>query len=126
MWRQFFKFANSGAIGTLAHYGVLWILVNLAGIPPVMGSAFGAAVGAGVNYLLNYHWTFGSELPHAHTLPRFMAIAAFSLVLNTVVMAVLLSVLDIHYLLAQLIATVVCLIMNYAASRCWAFKDHSI
>lgn len=125
MWREFIKFANCGALGTAAHYAVLWILANYGGVDPVLGSAIGAAVGAGTNYFLNYHWTFGSQLPHSRTLPRFITIAVLSLVLNTWVMALLVSNGELHYLLAQVIATLVCLTFNYFASRFWAFQESS-
>lgn len=125
MWREFIKFANSGAIGTMAHYTVLWALVNAFGIGPVASSASGALVGAGINYVLNYHWTFGSQLPHSHTLPRFISIAALSLILNTWLMALLTSNTTLHYLVSQLVATMICLAINYLASRFWAFEGNS-
>ncbi len=121
MWREFLKFANSGAVGTAAHYAVLWSLVNILDTDPVVGSAVGAMTGAGVNYVLNYHWTFKSELPHSRTLPRFLTIAVFSLALNTWIMAMLISKTTLHYLIDQLIATGICLAANYVASRFWAF-----
>jgi len=125
MWREFLKFANSGAIGTLAHYSVLWILVDLTGTHPVAASTAGALTGAGVNYFLNYHWTFKSRLPHSRTMPRFFAIAMFSLVLNTFLMAILISLGTLHYMVAQLASTTICLVVNYFASRFWAFGGNS-
>lgn len=124
MWREFLKFANSGAVGTVAHYAVLWVLVN-SGLDPVPASALGAVVGAGTNYWLNYHWTFGSQLPHAKTLPRFLTIALLSLALNTWLMALLTTRAAVHYLAAQVIATAACLVLNYLASRFWAFQGNS-
>lgn len=123
MWREFLKFANSGAVGTAAHYAVLWTLVSAFGVNPVIGSATGAICGAGINYVLNYHWTFNSKLPHSRTLPRFLAIAAASLLLNTWLMALLISKSSLHYLIDQLITTGVCLALNYIASRFWAFSS---
>lgn len=123
MWRELLKFANSGAVGTAAHYTVLWSLVSLFGINPVLGSAAGAITGAGINYVLNYHWTFNSKLPHSRTLPRFLVIAVISLVLNTWLMALLVSKTTLYYLIDQLIATGICLAANYVASRFWAFRS---
>ncbi len=125
MWREFIKFANSGLVGTAAHYIVLWVLVDLFYFNPVISSAMGAFVGAGINYIINYHWTFNSKLPHSHTLPRFMAIATFSLALNTWIMALLTSNTDLYYIFAQLVTTATCLAVNYLASRFWAFKRNS-
>lgn len=125
MWRQFIKFANSGAIGTAVHYAVLWLLVNRLSMQPVWASTCGAVAGAATIYGLNYVWTFASNLPHRRTLPRFIAIAATSTLLNLAIMYVLTRGLQLHYLLAQVIATGICLGLNYVASRYWTFKPIS-
>ena len=125
MWREFLKFAHSGAIGTLGHYAVLWWAVDGVGLDPVAGSALGALVGAGINYLLNYHWTFISQLPHSRTLPRFLAIAGVSFALNTWLMALLVSRTSLHYLVAQVVVTMICMAINYLASRFWAFRENT-
>ena len=58
--KQFVRYAGVGAIGTLAHYGVLIALVQSRATGPLVASTLGFAVGAAVNYLLNYHVTFRS------------------------------------------------------------------
>lgn len=125
MRSEFLKFANSGAFGTAAHYAVLWALVDWLRINAVVASTAGALVGAGINYILNYHWTFKSTLPHLYTLPRFLAIAALSLVLNTLLMGFALAHTSIHYLAAQILVTSACLTVNFFASRSWAFESSS-
>nr|WP_116603984.1 GtrA family protein [uncultured Albidiferax sp.] len=122
MWRQFLRFVNSGAIGTAVHYTLLWLLVNQWAVQPVWASTAGAVAGAATIYGLNYVWTFASDLPHRRTLPRFIAIALTSMLLNLAIMYALTKGLQLHYLLAQVVATGVCLGLNYLASRYWAFK----
>jgi putative flippase GtrA len=118
---QFLSFATVGAIGTAAHYATLIAGVS-QGLGPVTASAIGCTVGALVNYVLNYHVTFRSRLAHWHSAPRFALIAVASLLLNTLLMAVGVEGLGLHYLVAQVFATGVVLCCNFVLSRVWAFS----
>jgi putative flippase GtrA len=118
---QFSRYAGAGALGTLAHYATLIMLVQGGVAMPVVGSTVGAVAGALVNYLLNYHFTFRSTRAHAHAAPRFAAVAAAGIVLNTAVFALLLAEVGTHYLVAQVVATLVVLVFGYLANRRWTF-----
>jgi putative flippase GtrA len=119
---QFLSFATVGAIGTAAHYATLIAGVSL-GLGPVIASAIGATVGAVVNYALNYHVTFRSSLAHWQSGPRFALLAVVSLLLNTILMAVGVDRIGLHYLVAQVLATGIVLCCNFALSRIWAFSE---
>ena len=120
--RQFLSFATVGACGTVTHYATLIAGVSL-GLDPVTASALGWSLGAVVNYLLNYHLTFRSRLAHRQAAPRFALIAAIGLLLNTLLMAVQIGPLGVHYLVAQVFATGIILCFNFLLSRSWAFRE---
>lgn len=118
---QFSRYAGAGAVGTVAHYATLIMLVQGGVVMPVVGTTAGAVAGALVNYLLNYHFTFRSRRAHAHAAPRFAAVAVAGIVLNTAVFALVLAVAGTHYLVAQVVATLVVLVFGYLANRRWTF-----
>jgi len=120
--RQFLAFASVGACGTAAHYATLITGVSL-GVDPVPASALGWTFGAVVNYSLNYRFTFRSRLSHRQAAPRFALVAATGLLLNTLLMAVQVGPLGVHYLVAQIIATGTILCCNFVLSRTWAFRE---
>ena len=122
--RQFLAFATVGACGTGAHYATLIAGVSL-GLDPVTASAIGWSIGAVVNYSLNYRFTFRSRLSHRQAAPRFALVAATGLLLNTVLMAVEVGPLGLHYLVAQTFATGTILCCNFVLSRSWAFRESS-
>lgn len=122
---QFVRFGTVGAVGTAAHYGVLFALVEGCAASVVLATSVGALLGAVINYLLNYRFTFASVRPHQEVLPRFMLIAAAGLVLNAAIMAVLPRV-GLYYLVAQVLATGAVLTFNFAANRLWTFKHPPI
>ena len=91
MAAQFVRYAGAGAIGTALHYAMLIGLVQLARIDAVAASTAGAIAGAIVNYALNHRYTFASDRPHRHALPRFALVAAAGVALNALVMAAVLG-----------------------------------
>ena len=120
---QFTKFAGVGAIGTVAHYFVLVVLVSLAGTNAVLASGLGFAVGAIVNYTLNYKCTFNSSERHQVAAPKFLSVCLVGISLNLLIMYALTSALGVYYLLAQVIATGVVLIWNFLGNRFWTFRS---
>ena len=123
--RQFLAFASAGAIGTAAHYSLLLLLVTGWQVDAVMASALGFLLGLLVNYLLSHHWVFRSARSHVETAIKFLVIAVVGLGLNTGLMYLAITEAGMHYLLAQVIATAVVLLWNFAGNRFWTFADET-
>jgi putative flippase GtrA len=122
---QFFRFALVGIAGTALHYLLLIALVSGLGQPEALGAMVGAAAGALCNYQLNRRYSFNSTRRHREALPRFLAMAAVGTVLNGAIVG-LLSNAGWHYLLAQVAATLLILILNFFVSKTWVFvKPHN-
>jgi putative flippase GtrA len=117
---QLILFAAVGAIGTAFHFATLIILVQFGTTDPVSASMAGFAVGALVNYWLNYHITFRSNCRHHIASPKFFAIALAGLGLNTLIMVLLIG--QWHYLLSQALATTLVLLWNFLCNRYWTFR----
>jgi putative flippase GtrA len=120
--RQFIGFAAVGAIGTGAHFLTLIFLVQVGRVDPVIASVFGSLVGAGVNYVLSYHWVFRSSKPHQLALLQFLTVAGIGFALNAAIMAVLVKGFALYYLLSQVSATGAVLGWNFLANRFWTFR----
>lgn len=122
MKKQFLKFSLVGTAATLTTCAVLIFLVEGWNWGAVLASIAAYLVGAGVNYLLNYHFTFSSMQLHRVAIPRFLAVMAVGLVLNAGIMYYAVNRLDIHYLLAQLMAVAFVLVWSFTLNRLWAFS----
>jgi len=120
---RFIRFSGVGVIGTAAHYLVLILLVQLTAIDPVAASSLGALLGALVNYHLNYHYTFQSSKRHREALTRFMIVAVIAFILNALLMYGFTSVLQWHYLLAQILTTMLMLLWTFIANLMWSFRE---
>ncbi|MBB3934375.1 Putative flippase GtrA (transmembrane translocase of bactoprenol-linked glucose) [Aureimonas phyllosphaerae] len=118
--RRFFAYALVGGAGTTAHYGLFLGLLSLTA-PVLLASCAGYVLGAVVNYWLNRSVTFASQHPHREAAPRFLAVAAFGLVLNLSIVTLLVGWARWQPLSAQIAATAFCLFATYALNARWSF-----
>ena len=84
------------------------------------------AVGALVNYFLNYYFTFQSNRRHAEAFVQFYVVAGVGFLFNALFMWLLADVLGIYYLLAQLVTTGIVLLWNFWLNRTWTFRSRSL
>ncbi|RMG36947.1 MAG: GtrA family protein [Gammaproteobacteria bacterium] len=123
--KQFAAFAGTGAIATGIQYLLLILLKELGGLPPPWASAIGYAVAAFFNYLMKYHWVFASDRRHKEAAPRYALVSASGLTLNTALMYLFTEVLEMFYLLAQVITTALVLVWNFTINRYWTFATRN-
>ena len=119
---QFTRFTGVGFISAIGHYGLLVSLVQGFGVEPVRASVAGALLGAWINYAMNYRYTFRSHTRHRESVAKFAVVAAVGLLLNTCFMWLGVHVLAAHYLLSQVLTTVLVLFWSFGANRYWTFR----
>jgi putative flippase GtrA len=119
--RQFGRFTGVGFVSAIGHYGLLIALVQIGGVDPVAASAGGASLGAVINYLLNYRFTFRSTKQHKETILKFLLVAGVGLVLNIFFMWIGVKLFEVEYVLSQVITTVIVLFWSFFANRHWTF-----
>lgn len=116
----FSRYVAVGGVGTALHYAVLVLGVEALALPEGVAASLGATAGAIVNYLLNYHLTFTSRVPHRRALPRFALIALLGSGLSGIGVHAGVD-LGVHYVVAQLTCTVVFLIVGFLLNRAFTF-----
>lgn len=119
--RQFFRYGAVGAVATAAHYLLLVLCVEGADWPPWLASGFGAAVGAQVAYLGNRWFTFAHRGAVSASWPRFQTTALAGALLGMAVVAVAVR-LGLYYVLAQMLATALGLVLTFGINRVWTFR----
>ena len=116
LWR----YGAVGVVATLAHWGLLVLLVEQAGIAPWLGSGAGAVLGAQVAFFANRRWTFAHAGPLWPAWWRFMGTALLGGAFGMAVVAAGVA-LGAHYLLAQAVATGAAMLLTFAVNRVWTF-----
>ena len=119
--KQFITFVGVGAIGTTVHYMTLISLVEAINVNPVYATTLGFFVGALINYVLNYLYTFQSKKPHVEAVTKFLTVAAIGAVVNSSIMFLGQAVLQFNYILVQIIATGIVLLQNFSLNKWWTF-----
>jgi putative flippase GtrA len=120
----FSVYALVGALGTVVHYSILIVTVELFHVPATVAVVLGASAGALTNYVMNYHMIFTSTAKHRETLPRFALVAAMATGVSWYG-AKLAVRFHFNYLLAQLGSTVLVLILGFLLNRYWTFAKRS-
>ncbi|MCG6876279.1 MAG: GtrA family protein [Betaproteobacteria bacterium] len=110
-----------GGFATGVHYMVLLSLVEGLHVTPSLAAASGAVCGALVAYAGNRQFTFRHGPRHRTALPRFLLVAALGAALNGGGVWAGTAILGWHYLVAQIAATLVVLLITYGCNRTWTF-----
>ena len=119
--RHFFRYTAVGAFATAVHYLVLVAWVEGLSEPAYLGSGIGAVVGAQVAYAGNRWFTFAHRGAITASWPRFQLTALLGALLGMGVVALGVR-LGVHYLLAQVAATGLSLLLTFAINRAWTFR----
>jgi putative flippase GtrA len=119
---QVVLFAFIGGLATGSQYVVLFILVERFAANEVVASSIGALVGAIVSYVLNYRITFQSARPHRSAFSRFILVASLALLLNGILFSALLHFLNVFYMFAQVLTTIIVMSVTFTGARLWAFR----
>ena len=119
--QHFIRYSAVGAVATALHYALLVLCVELFGWPAWLASGFGAVVGAQLAYVGNRWFTFAHRGDVSASWPRFQATALMGALLGMAVVALAVR-LGLHYVLAQMLATGLSLVLTFGINRVWTFR----
>jgi len=116
------KFVSVGLCATVLQYLILAYLVEIYAIRAAIASAIGFALSATFNYFLNRKFTFRSDARHTVAVPKFITVALAGVTLNTSIVGWFEEHTRVHYLVSQVLATIVAMLWNFVASAIWTFR----
>ena len=117
---QLARYGMVGGLATVAHWGLLALLVERSATPAWLASGCGAVLGAQVAFFGNRAYTFAHKGPVGPAWWRFMGTAVLGGAVGMGIVAAGVA-LGAHYLLAQGLATGVGLLLTYTVNRVWTF-----
>jgi len=124
LWR-FLKFCLVGLSGVGVNLGILWLLVEKAGLFKVLSSAIAIEVSIITNFLLNNYFTFGDKRQSGSFLLRLGKFNIISLAgagINLGLFWFFTSVLDVYYILAQVFGIIIATLWNYFLNTIWTWR----
>lgn len=119
--KSFARYTLVGAIATAVHYALLALCVEIGHWQAHWASGFGAIVGAQVAYLGNRWYTFAHRGSLGPSWAKFQFTAALGALQGMAVVWVAVRS-GWHYIAAQVLATLLSLVLTYAINRAWSFR----
>jgi putative flippase GtrA len=121
--QHFWRYCVVGGLAALLHFVVLIGLVEGANVIPIKASIIGFCMAVVLNYVLQYYWTFAANGSHTQKFIRFALIAVFALLINTGIFWLCNAVAALPYLLSQVAATGMVVVINFQLNRRYVFSE---
>jgi dolichol-phosphate mannosyltransferase len=123
-FREFIKFAFVGLIGTIVNLLVLYFLTEYGGIYYLFSAVLAFIVAATSNFILNKTWTFRERIGYriVNKYMKFFSISVIALLVNLFFLYVFTEFLGIYYIVSQIIAIGISLVINFIGNKKWTFR----
>jgi len=121
---QFFSFAFVGLIGTFINIAILYMLTEMLGIYYILSAIFSFIIAATSNFILNKTWTFKEKLNERilNKYLQFFLVSLTALIVNLFFLYAFTEFLKIYYLISQVLAIGIALIINFLGNKIWTFS----
>jgi dolichol-phosphate mannosyltransferase len=118
---RFLKFSAVGLAGTTVNMAVLYLGYQVAGLPLLLASVLAVETAVLNNFLWNNIWTFRQRTFALIRLVKFNLVSLGALTVNVAVLYLLVTMLDLHYLAANLAAIVAATGLNFVGNSLWTW-----
>jgi len=121
---QLGKFLIVGGTGVVVNNIALYLFVQWLLWPLLVASTLATALAIGNNFVLNDLWTFERSHPLGplQRLMRFSLVSLSGLCVTTITLWFLVTYLNIHYLVANMIGIAVASCSNFVANATWTWS----
>ena len=117
------RFILVGGSTSIVCLVLIWLMVDGLHLHVVLGSTIAVILASLYNYCLHYYWTFSSDTSHGFVLIKYSLMCLGGLVINGLVMYFGVTVLSVHYLMVQLLASVMLVLWSFTISFLWVFSS---
>jgi len=112
-----------GALGTFIDITSLYVFVEYFSTGVITGSIISFLLAVISNFILNKIWTFENKSKNYRKLfIKFLIVSVVGLTLTIISMEILVFVLNIWYILAKAMTSLIVLSWNFLANQFWTFK----
>ncbi|HIH51947.1 hypothetical protein COT60_01245 [Candidatus Pacearchaeota archaeon CG09_land_8_20_14_0_10_30_9] len=122
---QFFKYALVGFSGIFVNLFFLYFFTEFFKIYYLVSSIFSFGIATFSNFFINKIWTFREKLSEKIFAKgtKFLIVAGISLLVNTFFLYLFTDLLDVYYIISQILASGFTLITNFIGNRFWTFRE---
>lgn len=122
--RRFQKFLVVGAVGLAVNQGVLFVLHDRIGAELIISSAIAVFVSMIVTFVLNEHWTWHDRGggPLTERVAKYFPINLIGLLINVLVLKLLVTEGNMHYLVANLFGAGAAAVWNFVLNNHFTWR----
>lgn len=123
--REFFKFAVVGLGGTVVNIGILYSLTEYFNVYYILSALIAFCIALTFNFICNTLWTFGDNMRTdiARKYSSFFLVSVCALLVNIVFLYIFTEFLRIYYIVSQVIAIGIALMINFIGNKIWTFRE---
>ena len=116
---QIFKFAIVGVVATLIDFLFLYIFREFFKFPVVLANTLSFVISVIYNYTASVKWVFdvNKEKSAKKQFITFIIFSVIGLLINDLIMWISVDQLNIYYLLAKIIATLIVMVFNFVSRK---------
>jgi len=124
--KEFSKFAVVGVINTVIHMVFLFIFTAFFSIWYMLSSFFAFLIAVSNSFIMNTVWTFKKDIKHktATRYGKFFIVSIIAAVSNLFFLYVFTEFAGLWYMLSQLIAIVLTLMINFVGNKLWTYNTY--
>lgn len=122
--KEFVKFGIVGGVGTLINICILYLLTEKAGVYYMVSAILSFLVAMSSNFILNKVWTFKEEIKSkiGKKYLQFGVVSVLALIVNLFFLYIFTEFLGIYYIISQILAIGVALVINFLGNKIWTFS----
>lgn len=121
---KFLKFATVGTISFAADFGVTYMCKEKFKLNKFIANTMGFTTGLLINFVLNRFWTFNSnQLDIVEQFVKFLGIACFALVLNTLIIYILNVKIRMNFYVSKIVAVAIVMFYNFTMNYLITFAN---
>ena len=123
---EFVKFAIVGVSNTLIHLSVLYVLTEFFSLWYILSSLLAFLVAVTNSFIFNTLWTFKSDIKHktATKYGKFFVVSVITALSNLFFLYLFTEYFELWYMMSQVIAIVLTLMMNFIGNKFWTFNEN--
>ncbi len=123
LFKQLFRFGVVGFTAFLIDAGLLYVLTEYLHVYYLVSSVISFIVSLIYNYILSIFWVFDVKKKQTYKeVLLFVVLSVIGLGVNQLVMYLGVDLLNIHYMLCKIIATIIVMIYNFVTRKIFIEK----
>lgn len=121
--KQFLRYTIVGIFSVTINISVLYTFVELLSVHYLIGAFFAGVCSTTFAFYWDKRWTFKNKNKHYHTqFVRFASVITFGSILHLFLLSFLVEIVQVWYLLSQMIIMPTLGIGNFLLNKFWTFK----